>query len=215
MRRALVLSISAAVAALLAASGAAAAACRLDARTVLQRTLLGEYRFLVPSTSMQPTLPIGSVAAVRPIQDAVRRGDVVAVCLPEDGVTIYLKRVVAVGGDRVRLVDNRVVLSGAPIERAPRPDLVYDDGLGPRRLQCWRESLDGRSWRACVDPAGSPLATTPEIEVPPGRLFLLGDNRDNSADSRTDRLGLVPAENVVGRVEAVVEGGGRRPIDAE
>ncbi len=130
---------------------------------------------------------------VRLMAAPVRAGDVVVFAGPQN--QDYVKRVVATGGDRVALVGGELVLNGVALACTPA-------GVG----LCREQLPNGRSHRIRPDRAG-PLADHPETVVPPGHLFLLGDNRGASADSRLPRaaggLGLVPETAVLGRVERI------------
>ncbi|WP_394847110.1 signal peptidase I [Pendulispora brunnea] len=153
----------------------------------------------VPSGSMEPTIHTGDHILVSKMAYGLRmplthakmvsfhapsRGDVVVLDSPENG-TVLLKRVVAVGGDRVAVHDG--VIS---IDDVPQPTMSKDDG----QLE---ESLDGH-----VHPLGSLGGSElPETVVPPGQLLVMGDNRGNSHDGRD--FGFVPADTVLGRALAV------------
>ncbi|MFN3369952.1 MAG: signal peptidase I [Sphingomonadaceae bacterium] len=129
----------------------------------------------------------------RLLPSPVRPGDVVVFAGPQG--QDYVKRVVATGGDRVELIGGRLVVNGLRVGCAP---------TGPGI--CREQLPNGRSHRIRPDGTGS-LADHPEILVPAGHLFLLGDNRGASADSRLPRaaggLGLVPESAVLGRVERI------------
>jgi len=149
------------------------------------------------------------------------RGDAAVFKLPRDGSTDYIKRVIGLPGDRVEVIRGVVHLDGAPIRREPagRFEEVFERGAS---LRCrsrevgadgeqvcvkdvWRETLpNGRSWltlNADGDLGG--MDNLPPFVVPEGHYFFMGDNRDNSVDSRYRSVGLVPAENLVGRAEVI------------
>lgn len=123
----------------------------------------------------------------------VHPGDVIVFAGPEG--RDFVKRVIARGGDRIGLVDGRVVLNGRPLPCAP-----LGNGL------C-RETLPGGASHAVRSTADGPLADWPEIIVAPGHFFVMGDNRDASADSRVPRgaggIGLVAEDEVLGRAERI------------
>ncbi|HXC56616.1 MAG TPA: signal peptidase I [Rhizomicrobium sp.] len=188
--------------------------------------------FYVPSGSMQPTLAIGDafVAAKYPygysrysvpfglgpasparlLQKMPARGDVVVFRLPRDPSQTYIKRVVGLPGDRIQMVSGRVWLNGK--ELALKADgqgkVESEDGSitdSPRYI----ETLPGGVTHPIYKWTWSgPLDDTPQFTVPAGHLFMMGDNRDNSLDSRVSAdnggVGFVPVENLVGRAEFVV-----------
>lgn len=154
--------------------------------------------YQVPSGSMQPTLQPGDRVAVDmsayglrlPFTDQVlvrrgqpQRGDVVVFDSPRDG-TRLIKRVVAVGGDRVQLRDGLLRINGKPLASAAEPSLEH---FGARQAQ-----LD------LADGGGPDIA---DLVVPQGHLLMLGDHRGNSLDGRF--FGLVPSEEVYARALGV------------
>ncbi len=167
--------------------------------------------FNVPAGSMAPTLLVGdyffaSKYAYAPIWGNVpARGDVVVFLLPKDNSTIYVKRVVGLPGDRIQMKQGLLHINGVPVARERLADYVGEDPCGSGGIvgtKRWRETLpDGASYETldCVD--NGYYDNTNVYTVPEGRIFLLGDNRDNSTDSRVlSQVGYVPLGNVIGRV---------------
>src|SRR5262249_1423223 len=145
-----------------------------------------EQPFYIPSGAMEPTLVIGDhiyVDKARFHREAPEREDIVVYCSREDPRVELIKRVVAVGGDRVEIRDKRLFLNGQEVRE---PYAVHNDPDTYPQSPGLPRNLNVR------DNFGPYL-------VPPGALFLLGDNRDNSFDSRF--YGAVPVSSV--------EGGGR------
>ncbi len=188
--------------------------------------------FYVPSPSMEPTLLIGDAmlaskypygygAASLPIHIAFpetgrlfgampKRGDVVVFRWPGDRSRAWVKRVVGLPGDRIQMRQGQLFINGDPV--ALKPDGIgnveNDDG-GTEPARRYIETLPGGVSHTIFKTADNGrLDNTPEVTVPKDRLFVMGDNRDNSADSRVPvregGVGLLPTDNLVGRVDAIV-----------
>jgi signal peptidase I len=185
--------------------------------------------FTIPSGAMMPMLPVGSYVVVSRASYGYsrysfelfqlplagrwpalmpRRGDVVVFLLPRDRKTHYVKRVVGLPGDRIQMVKGRLSINEqlVPIEAAGRmtnpTDRTKEDATYIETLP------DGTAYRIIQRDGGSgPHDNTPVYTVPAGHLFVLGDNRSNSTDSREHSprygVGFVPVELVIGRVVSV------------
>jgi|FEC22Drversion2_1045045.scaffolds.fasta_scaffold00199_63 signal peptidase I len=131
-------------------------------------------------------------------------GDIIVFNPPKQPNVEYVKRVVGLPGDRVQLRDGTLYLNGQAISREPqgpaRPDLSAPPMAGAKQF---RETLpNGRSYTT-LELAKGYARDTPEYTVPADRIFVLGDNRDNSLDSREPNIGLIPIANIVGTVRTV------------
>jgi signal peptidase I len=187
------------------------------------RTLFFEP-FNIPSGSMKPTLLVGDYLFTskyaygyskhslpfspplfggRILEDLPERGDVVVFKLPSDGRTDYIKRVIGLPGDEIQMRDGVLHLNGEAVPKE-RVGTFVDRGEGGRELARYVETLpNGRQYEVLDTTPNGPYDTTRVFEVPEGHLFVMGDNRDNSMDSRTRFVGFVPVENLVGRAEIV------------
>ncbi len=153
----------------------------------------GLRSFAIPSGAMIPTLRIGDLVFAATAAVPPARGEVVYFHTVADGETFFVKRVIALPGDRVQLQAGQVILNGQPVARAAAPPLS-----DPIKGVVFTESLPGgRSYAVLKSDAQGPLDDTPEVTVPQGSLFVLGDNRDNSQDSRLAAFGFVPIAQVV------------------
>jgi signal peptidase I len=188
--------------------------------------------FYVPSGSMEPTLLIGDAllaskypygygTASLPIQinlpesgrvfgDTPKLGDVVVFRWPGNRSQAWVKRVVGLPGDRVQMRQGQLFINDRAAELKPDGiGQVEDDNGGAEPAYRFVETLpNGVSHAIFKQRDNGWLDNTPEVIVPAGHLFVMGDNRDNSADSRVPvrqgGVGLLPMDNLVGRADAVV-----------
>jgi signal peptidase I len=188
--------------------------------------------FYVPSGSMEPTLQIGdellatkypygySTASLpgfvvlpktqRLFGELPKRGDVVVFRWPGDRGQVWVKRVIGLPGDRIALHEGRVYINGEPVglTRDGTGEVEREDGSRATAARYIETLPNGRKHQIFKLTPAEPLDEMAEVVVPPGNLFVMGDNRDNSADSRVPLrdggVGLLPANDLVGRVDAVV-----------
>lgn len=158
--------------------------------------------FSIPSGAMQPTLLVGDYlyANKKAYADrAPERGDIAIFRKPPENEIDYIKRIVGLPGDRIQMLDGVLHINGAAVDRVRIEDFTVDS-YG-REITQYEETLpNGRTHRILEDNGDEGRSdNTKEFVVPEGHYFVLGDNRDNSADSRV--IGFIPAENMVGRAE--------------
>lgn len=165
--------------------------------------------FRIPSASMMPTLLIGDFILVNKYDYGIRlpvfntkviqykepkRGDIIVFRYPEDPSVPYIKRVIGVPGDHVVYRDKKLYINGEPMKQETL-GTYYTQGTG---LNSWlQEDLGRVEHEILVNPYRNLHNDEEEIIVPPGNYFVMGDNRDNSRDSRY--WGFVPEENLVGK----------------
>ena len=139
------------------------------------------------------------------------RGDVVVFRYPKDESVDYIKRVIGLPGDVVAYQEKQLTINGKPVPETPLPDYLDDERMGYAKQ--FEEDLDGRKNAILNNPAVPTFIVGAEdypyrdnctynargviCKVPPGNYFMMGDNRDNSADSRY--WGFAPDRNIVGR----------------
>ncbi|MBT8144701.1 MAG: signal peptidase I [Gammaproteobacteria bacterium] len=171
--------------------------------------------FRIPSGSMMPTLLSGDFIFVNKFTYGLRlpvtnsqliefrqpeRGDVVVFRLPEDPKTNYIKRLVGLPGDVVEVRNNQVFINGKPAEREIK-SMYSGPGLSlgsqPRLAV---ENLDGVVHEILLE---TQSGREGRFEVPQGHYFFMGDNRDNSTDSRFPQVGYVPEANIVGKAARI------------
>ena len=126
--------------------------------------------------------------------------------LPRDNETDYIKRVIGLPGDRIQMVRGVLHINGQPVKRRRIADFVMRDHYGnARRAVRYEETLPNKVKYESLDLIGNgPGDDTKIYRVPEGHYFMMGDNRDNSTDSRVGHaVGYVPLENFVGRAEII------------
>ncbi len=187
---------------------------------ILIRTVWFEP-FKIPSGSMYPTLYVGDYLFVskytygyskhslpwslslfegRIWEDAPQRGDVVVFKYPADNRTDFIKRVIGLPGDKIKLEKGCLYINGEQVKREQTDDFVLRTPYGSaERYNQYIETLpNGVKYRILEISDNEQNDEFAELEVPAGNYFMMGDNRDRSDDSRVS-VGFVPAENLVGK----------------
>ncbi|MCR6643082.1 MAG: signal peptidase I [Terricaulis sp.] len=193
---------------------------------VLRFTIAQPFR--IPSGSMQPTLEVGDYIVVtkwsygysryslaplegllpsgRLFGSSPERGDVVVFRPPHEPHKDYIKRVIGMPGDRIQMIDGVVHINGEAVGMESLGVQEFANGHSGfvERIPAYRETLPGGTSHVIFDrsPRGE-LDNTREVTVPEGHYFMMGDDRDQSDDSRRS-VGFVPADNLVGPATFVV-----------
>jgi signal peptidase I len=174
--------------------------------SMIPTLLVGDYLFVSKysygysrfSLPLSPPLFSGRIFGSLPV-----RGDVAVFKLPRDTSVDYIKRIIGLPGDRIQMKGGQLFINGTQVERTPDGDYVAD-GDGPKMLlKRYVETLPGGRQHFILKASDDqPLDNTQEYKVPDGYVFAMGDNRDNSLDSRVQNaVGFIPLENLVGRAE--------------
>ena len=185
----------------------------------------GVQPFNIPSGSMMETLLIGDFLFVSkytygysrfsfPLSPALfsgripgawtpERGDIVVFRPPLEENTDYIKRLIGLPGDRIQMKDGLLYINGQPVKRERLSNWTDEDNQ--QTIKRWRETLpNGVSYETLDLEDRGALDNTDVYTVPADHYFMMGDNRDNSSDSRVlSRVGYVPFENIVGKAQII------------
>ena len=181
--------------------------------------------FNIPSGSMVPSLLVGDYLFVskmsygysrhslpfsppiisdRILFDEPERGDVIVFRKPTDTDTDYIKRLIGLPGDRIQMRGGVLHINDAPVPRREAEPFVATDGFGrPFRVRHYVQTLPNGVEHSVLEMQGDRghMDNTRVYRVPEGHYFLMGDNRDNSVDSRDRSVGMVPRANLIGRAD--------------
>ena len=194
------------------------------------RTLLFQP-FNIPSGSMIPTLLVGDYLFVskysygfsrfsipfspdlfkgRILASAPKRGDVIVFKLPRDNATDYIKRLIGLPGDTIQMKEGRLYINGTIVPREPIAKVHTEDYEGRETdVPTYKETLPGGVTHTIIEVQGDTgfNDNTDTYKVPENSYFMMGDNRDNSLDSRVPPdqggVGYVPFVNLIGRAEII------------
>ncbi len=177
--------------------------------SLIPTLLIGDYLFVSKytygyskhSVPFSPPLFSGRVWAAEP-----KRGDIAVFKLPTDNSTDYIKRVIGLPGERIQMIDGVLHINNQPVKRERVGDYVTQDNWGRSApVVQYRETLPNGASHMIIEREGDggTFDNTVVFTVPAGHYFMMGDNRDNSLDSRDRSVGYVPFENFVGRAEII------------
>lgn len=162
--------------------------------------------FRMSADSMWPNYPQGSVLTIIPLEELgrpIQAGDAIAFTRAAKDM-VWVKRVIGIGGDKVEMSDGIPILNGRPLSRERLPDRKHGYPGNPERaVPCYSERISSTSYQVC-ELAGEkgPWDTVPVLHVPAASYFVLGDNRDNSRDSRDPTMGPIEERFIIGVVKA-------------
>lgn len=198
----------------------------LTLASLLRFTTIQPFR--IPSGAMQPTIHVGDYVLVRKwsygysrysiapfdslapagriLARSPQRGDIVVFRSEREPDVDFVKRVIGVPGDRIQMRDGDILLNGQRVPRQAAGNFSVRDVTGAQSIPAFRETLPSGLSYVTLDRGVTELDTMSEIVVPPGHYFVMGDDRDNSADSRVAGFGLVPLDNFVGKVGSIIGG---------
>lgn len=181
--------------------------------------------FNIPSGSMKPTLLVGDYLFVskmsygysryslpfappvipgRVLFTEPERGDVIVFKKPSDTSTDFIKRLIGLPGDKIQVRSGILHINGVAVPRRPIDDFKVMDSFGRERgVRQYVETLPNGVQHLILEARGDSggADNTRVFTVPDGYYFMMGDNRDNSVDSRDPSVGMVPRQNLVGRAE--------------
>jgi signal peptidase I len=174
--------------------------------------LVGDYLFVSKYSYgySRYSLPLGdhlsnSLGGRLPANWLPERGDVVVFRLPKDTSVDYIKRIIGLPGDKIQVIDGDVNINGVPVKRERAPDFIEtEEGSHAAPVKRWQETLPNGVTFYTHDLVDNGFADNTQVyTVPPGNYFMMGDNRDNSTDSRFSQVGMVPFENIVGKAQII------------
>ncbi len=181
--------------------------------------------FNIPSGSMKPNLLVGDFIFVskwsygysrhslpfsiplipkKIFSKKPKRGDVVVFKTPEDNRTDYIKRVIGLPGDKIRLINGEIKINNNMIIRKKMSDFFDNDEKSSlKRVRKYKEYHENINFEV-LDIMDNGIADNTKLfEVPEGYFFVMGDNRDNSQDSRFKTVGFIPIDNLVGKARFI------------
>ena len=182
--------------------------------------------FNIPSGSMKPNLLVGDFIFVskwsygyskhslpfslplipnKIFPSIPKRGDVVVFKTPQDNRTDYIKRVIGLPGDKIKIIEGQILINNIRIERKKIESFVDVNKQGKtKRIRTYKEYFENKEVNIIDLMDNGMVDNTPAYIVPEGHFFVMGDNRDNSQDSRfVNVVGYIPMENLVGKAQFI------------
>lgn len=179
--------------------------------------------FHIPSGSMKPGLLVGDYIFVskmsygyskysfpfasfhlfegRFFETKPKRGDAAVFRLPSDPKINYIKRIIGLPGDLIKVTDGKLFINDQEVPKIYVNDFTDDDAT---KIAAFEEKIDDKKYQVLDQYQDLPQDNTGYYEVPEGHYFVMGDNRDNSEDSRfQDQVGFIPEENFIGRATMI------------
>jgi signal peptidase I len=158
------------------------------------------YGYSHYSFPFSPPLFAGRIFSTQPV-----RGDLIDFRLPTDDTQDRLGRIVGLPGDRIQMIAGVLNINGVPVKRERIEDYIADNNGVVAHVRRYRETLPNGITYATLNPTDNGFYdNTPVYTVPPDHYFILGDNRDNSTDSRAlSKVGYIPFENLIARIDLV------------
>jgi signal peptidase I len=177
--------------------------------SMIPTLLVGDYLFVAKyaygysrySFPFGPDLFSGRIWATEP-----QRGDVVVFKLPRDNETDYIKRVIGLPGDEIQMLHGVLQINGQAVQKERIDDFIQVDSAGrEHKVPRYRETLPNGVTYPVLDLTQDSIGDNTEVyKVPKAHFFMMGDNRDNSTDSRfLSEVGFVPFENLVGKAKLI------------